>query len=247
MVDWIRKKPEVIAYLRSVYTSDRLPNWVGVIEGDVNYSEFLRSKGVELPAMVDDRNSMTVDDYDAKETMEEDIAEGILPVQASTIAATDKRLQTLTDTHGQSRTLTNGNLQNPITEVTAEKPQVMEPKSQTVTEVTVKEVPKKDPSSLNITVKSKSLPVTIKNTKAKLVEVSQARKVMEQRIVSAQPHGPSIVPMEGGGYGKIITNPRAQNLYNPMRMLSTDMLISSDEYYCSGVAVDIGEPSRFEG
>ena len=40
------EKPEIIAFLRACY--DDMPEWVGGIEGDVDYVGFLRSKGVAL-------------------------------------------------------------------------------------------------------------------------------------------------------------------------------------------------------
>jgi hypothetical protein len=40
MVKWIQEKPEVIAYLRTRYYANSLPEWMGVIEGDVDYRSF---------------------------------------------------------------------------------------------------------------------------------------------------------------------------------------------------------------
>jgi hypothetical protein len=86
--------------------------------------------------MVDDRNPMDDDSVE-----EEDIAEGMIPAHASTIVATDKKLQTPMDTNGRLQTPTDpyGQLQTP-TEVMAEKPQVMEPKLRTPTEVTAEKL-----------------------------------------------------------------------------------------------------------
>jgi hypothetical protein len=41
MVDWLQKKPGVIAYLRSQYTPEALPDWVGELEGDDDYREII--------------------------------------------------------------------------------------------------------------------------------------------------------------------------------------------------------------
>jgi hypothetical protein len=113
MVKWIQEKPEVITYLRCLYTDNALPNWVGKLEGNVNYREFLRSKGVEVPATaVDDRDSM--DDVadggsDEAGSMEDDIAEGILPLQSSTVEANDNEPWEPTGTHRHPPTVTHGN------------------------------------------------------------------------------------------------------------------------------------------
>jgi hypothetical protein len=147
MVKWRGSKPEVIAYVSSMYSPEHLPNWVGVIEGDVDYREFLRSKGVELPAMVDDRNSMDDDSVDI-ESQEKDIAEGMIPAQASTIEGNDTELQTPMDTKGHLRTPTNGNLRNPPMEATDVKlrtpMEATDDEPRTPMEVKVKEVPKRE-------------------------------------------------------------------------------------------------------
>jgi hypothetical protein len=52
--------------------------------------------------MVDDHNSMDDDSGD------EDVAEGILPTQASTIEANDNKLQTPTGTHRHPPTIIHG-------------------------------------------------------------------------------------------------------------------------------------------
>jgi hypothetical protein len=49
MVDWLRWKPEVIAWIRAQYREDSIPDWVGELEGDVDYIAYLHSKGVEVP------------------------------------------------------------------------------------------------------------------------------------------------------------------------------------------------------
>jgi hypothetical protein len=117
MVRLIHNKPEVIAYVRSVYSPDRLPNWVGVIEGNINYREFLKSKGVTLPSMVDD--SVSMDDVsNDDESQGEDIAEGMMPAQASTRVATDNETQTPMNTHEQTRTPIHGHTQQTDTEDT---------------------------------------------------------------------------------------------------------------------------------
>jgi hypothetical protein len=41
--------PTIITHIRSQLCADALPDWVSVIEGDVDYREFLRSKGVAMP------------------------------------------------------------------------------------------------------------------------------------------------------------------------------------------------------
>ena len=49
MVDWLRWKPEVIAWIRAQYREDCIPDWVGELEGDVDYIAYLHSKGIEIP------------------------------------------------------------------------------------------------------------------------------------------------------------------------------------------------------
>ena len=51
MVEWMQEKPEVIAYLRYLYSDDALPDWVGKFKEEVDYAEMLRREGIELPAM----------------------------------------------------------------------------------------------------------------------------------------------------------------------------------------------------
>jgi hypothetical protein len=95
LVTELKKLQTSTRALRSQYSSDALPEWVGELVGDVDYREFLRSKGVEVPA-VDDSGSMedtadghTVDDSSMEDKAnEEDIAEGI-PVHGSTIGDVD--------------------------------------------------------------------------------------------------------------------------------------------------------------
>jgi arsenate reductase-like glutaredoxin family protein len=140
MVKWIQEKPEVITYLRSQYSDKALPDWVSRLEGNVNYRELLRSKGGTVPAVSDGDHG---DEDDSQE--EEDIAEGILPAQASTIVANDNKLQTPMDTYGQLQTPTNSNLRNPSTEAMAKEPQTpTESKLRTPMEVKVKVVPKRE-------------------------------------------------------------------------------------------------------
>jgi hypothetical protein len=52
MVDWLQKKPEVIACLRSQYTTEALPDWVGELEGDVDCRGIMRREGIDVPALV---------------------------------------------------------------------------------------------------------------------------------------------------------------------------------------------------
>jgi hypothetical protein len=49
MVNWMQRKPEVVALLRAQYTPEVLPDWVGQFEGEVDLVEYLRSKGIKLP------------------------------------------------------------------------------------------------------------------------------------------------------------------------------------------------------
>lgn len=157
---FIHNKPEVIAWVRSVYTPERIPDWVGVIEGDVDYREFQRSKGVELPAMVDDRSSVDEDSNDSVE--DEEVAQGTIPAQPSTRVANKFDQQTPTDTNGNLRTPTNGNIRQPPMEATANEPRTpTEPKLRTPIEVKEQTVPKKDIPLPLVTVKPKALPVTI--------------------------------------------------------------------------------------
>src|SRR4030042_1109537 len=100
---FLQNNPEVIAWLRCLLTDKALPPRVGRLESNVNYSEFLRSKGVELPAMVDDRDPMADDSEDSLDKGE-DIAEGIVPAQPSTMVANNFEPRAPTDTHGQPRT-----------------------------------------------------------------------------------------------------------------------------------------------
>lgn len=52
MEERIGNKPEAIAYLRSQYSSDALPDWVGKFRDKVDYAEILRREGIELPFMM---------------------------------------------------------------------------------------------------------------------------------------------------------------------------------------------------
>jgi hypothetical protein len=45
LVEWMQEKPEVIAYLRSLYTDDALPDWVGTFKEEVDHAEILRKEG----------------------------------------------------------------------------------------------------------------------------------------------------------------------------------------------------------
>jgi hypothetical protein len=48
MVDWLQRKPEVIAWIRALFDAESIPNWVGELEGDVDYVAYLRTKGVDV-------------------------------------------------------------------------------------------------------------------------------------------------------------------------------------------------------
>jgi hypothetical protein len=104
MVDWLQKKPGVIAYLRSQYTPEALPDWVGELEGDDDYREIIRKEGIDVPALdVDDGSSIDDDSsvgdgssmVDSSEATddEENIAQVIIPVQGSTMRDVDPKLQ----------------------------------------------------------------------------------------------------------------------------------------------------------
>ena len=105
MVGWLQHKPEVIAYIRSQYSPKALPDWVGEIEGDVNYRELLRSKGVTVP-YVDDSSSMETVADAAVEDDAMDV-QVCTPLQDSTTGDVDPRLQTPTDTYKHLPTATN--------------------------------------------------------------------------------------------------------------------------------------------
>jgi hypothetical protein len=155
MVKWIQEKPEVIAYVRGTYTDDALPKWVGRLKGNVNYREFLLSKGVELPAMVDDSGSM--DDGSGEDNAEEgDIAEGTIPVQGSTTGDVDPEPQAPTHSHPPQEP-------SPVTGEATEKPStamVNEPREESppVTEknLRVTKLPK-----ATVVAKSVKIPVKI--------------------------------------------------------------------------------------
>jgi hypothetical protein len=81
MEERIGNKPKVIAYLRSQYSSDALPDWVGKFVNE--------------------------DDATEEELDTEDVQEGT-PVQANATVANDFESQAPTDSRGQSRTLIHG-------------------------------------------------------------------------------------------------------------------------------------------
>jgi hypothetical protein len=204
MVKWIQEKPEVIAYVRGTYTDDALPKWVGRLKGNVNYREFLLSKGVELPAMVDDSGSM--DDGSGEDNAEEgDIAQGTIPVQGSAIGDVDPKSPSLTGTHGKSQAVSHGH-----------SPQESSPVMGEVTEksppVTVNES-REEPSPATglgraqlpkaiVVTKSVKVPVKIADESEGVIQQSPAREKLVEELKKLQTHDPTIVPMEGGEYGK---------------------------------------------
>jgi hypothetical protein len=81
---------------------------VGELEGDVNYREFLRSKGVDVPATVYDDDSMDEVSADVSVTMEEntdndDVQVGT-PLQGNAIGANEKETSTHMSRHRHTYT-----------------------------------------------------------------------------------------------------------------------------------------------
>jgi hypothetical protein len=108
MVKWMREKPEVIAYLRYLYSDNALPDWVGKFKEKVDYAEILRRAGVEIPAMVDDASASASEEDDrVNEEGEEDVQEGT-PAQGSTIVANDFSAQAGAVGHGPAQTGARG-------------------------------------------------------------------------------------------------------------------------------------------
>ena len=94
-----------MVYLRSLYTDNALPDWVGKFKDKVDYAEILRREGIELPTMYDDA-SVDEDDVTEEEADNGDIQEGT-PVQANAMVANDFETQPDTDTHGQTQVHTD--------------------------------------------------------------------------------------------------------------------------------------------
>jgi hypothetical protein len=201
MVDWVQKKPEVITYLRSQYSSDALFEWVGEPEGDVDYGELLRSKGVEVPATtVADSGSMdgTADrDVDDNGTMEEkvteeDIAEGT-PVQGSTTGDVDPESQAPMGTHGKSQAVSHGQSPQespPVTgEVMEKSPPVTvnesreEPPTVTEKDLRVTKLPK-----AIVEAKSVKIPVKIASESEGVIQQSPAREKLVEELKKLQTH-----------------------------------------------------------
>jgi len=108
MVKWMREKPEVIAYLRYLYSDNALPDWVGKFKEKVDYAEILRRAGVEIPAMVDDASASASEEDDrVNEEGEEDVQEGT-PAQASATVATDFSARVGMGGQGQPQVGTHG-------------------------------------------------------------------------------------------------------------------------------------------
>jgi hypothetical protein len=71
IVWWMQEKPEVIAYLKYLYSDNELPNWVGKFKDKVDYAEILLREGIELPAMDDDASASVSEDDDRVNVEEE--------------------------------------------------------------------------------------------------------------------------------------------------------------------------------
>ncbi len=203
MREWLQSKPEVIAYVRSRYSSESRPDWVGVIEGDVDYREYLKSKGVTVPTVAaGDRGSMddTADDgsNDNGSMEDEVVAEGILSAQPSTRVANDNESQAVTDIREPLQTPTRSRSPQAAVEAVVNKPPT--PVDKSPPQVAQKaELP-----TPIVTVKNKALPVKIcKGSEVEVVEVSRARQVMQERMVNAQPHDPNMVRLPDGSWGHL--------------------------------------------
>jgi hypothetical protein len=200
-VDWVQKKPEVITYLRSQYSSDALFEWVGEPEGDVDYGELLRSKGVEVPATaVADSGSMdgTADrDVDDNGTMEEkvaeeDIAEGT-PVQGSATGDVDPEPQAPMGTHGKSQAPTHGHPpQEPspaMGEATEEPSTAMvnvlqeEPSTAMEKDLRVTKLPK-----ATVVTKSVKIPVKIASESEGVIQKTPAKDRLVEEMKKIQTH-----------------------------------------------------------
>jgi hypothetical protein len=107
IVYWMQEKPEVIAYLRYLYTDNALPDWVGKFKEDVDYAEILRRAGVEVPAIVDDASASASEDARVSEDEEEDVQEGT-SAQGGTMVANDFSAQAGAGGRGASQAGAHG-------------------------------------------------------------------------------------------------------------------------------------------
>jgi hypothetical protein len=142
-------------------------DWVGELEGDVDYRELMRSKGVTVPDVDDSSSMKDVADggiyaSEAEGTMEgQDVLVGT-PVQGSTIGDVDPKSQALFDTQEQSQALIHSHPSATVTgEVTA--------KSSTPLNTVIN----KEPSALK-----KELPLPILTVKPKALPL----KIVEKRV-----------------------------------------------------------------
>ena len=95
-----------------MYSEEALPDWVGKLEGNVNYRDYLRSKGVDVPA-VDDGDDMIevaadVDDADVSVDVDdnEDVAKGT-PTQSHAMEANTPEQPAPIDTNRHQSTVIN--------------------------------------------------------------------------------------------------------------------------------------------
>ncbi len=218
MVKWLQEKPEVIAWVRSQYTDESLPNWVGRLEGNVNYVEFLKSKGVDV-TMEDNADAVNDteqgDDVAEVTTVQPHGTGDVTPQTRADIGAQGRtranntgeqhgHRQTREDMDGQGKDtandIENTAHMNDTTKYTGTQEQTLQRKALNVTPVVNKNV--------------KPMPVTIKDAKEKQPEPQIANTPAKQRLVEEmkkiQGHDQNVLPMQGGGYGKIITNEKGQ-------------------------------------
>jgi hypothetical protein len=200
----------VIAYIRSQYSPQNLPDWVGRFEGDVDYEAVLRQAGVELPYSGDHGDHDDGDDSGDKSDVSDNvIAEGVPPTQASTMVANYTLSPPPTGTHGRSRAPTHCHPSSePMKESQKEPREPMEKPREAMKEpakrVKVDTLPPivttvVTPKKVSISERMKSGEITLEEKP----DVIQAKKVLTEKFTDTQAHDPSMVQLPGGGWGEV--------------------------------------------
>jgi hypothetical protein len=120
----MQNKPEATTWVRAQYNEESLPDWIGRLEGDVDYEAILKQAGVELSYSSDHGvNVRDVNVHDDESDNDSDIAEGVPPTHPRTTVANHTLTQTDMSRHKQTRTDSNRHKQSTHMEETRKETQ----------------------------------------------------------------------------------------------------------------------------
>ena len=214
MVEYLRIRPEVIAWVRAQYTPDRIPKWVGDFDNTKDYRGYLHSIGVALPDEKGNDASLidrVGDDHgvgDVGDEGEEEIAEEKLTKQPSTSVANHTYLDTPKSPNTPQPTPTKDtNLPNPRKEQTNHTPSPTP--SPTFDPIQPSQsAPKNVPDPI-VKPKEEVLPgpninEKVRSGEATLMEptLAKAHQVVAERLGKPQGHDPNAVQLPGGDGGR---------------------------------------------